>query len=103
MPAKAIPCPCKDDVCKNWLVEPQAAFQGVSFTLAEAKAVAITLNRMEEQMKVALPDITCLHEGEQGEVCEGPVMKIAGPRGPGNRWIRVRCIVDPEHEFEVQR
>ena len=45
--AKAIQCPA----CTNWLVEPQAAFQGVSFTEGEARAVADLLNAMAEVRK----------------------------------------------------
>lgn len=43
--AKAIPCPCNDTICKNWVVSPQAAFQGVRFTKEQAEAVADLLNR----------------------------------------------------------
>lgn len=39
----AIPCPCGK--CGYWLVEPEAALQGVSFTEAQARAVAALLNR----------------------------------------------------------
>lgn len=50
--AKAIPCPCGDAICKNWVVEPQAAFQGVNFTKEEAEAVADLLNRRESPFLV---------------------------------------------------
>lgn len=43
---KAIPCSCGHPVCKNWLVDPVAAFQGVSFTQEQAEAVAVLLNAM---------------------------------------------------------
>lgn len=42
----AMPCPCGHQHCKNWLVEPPAAIQGVSFTEKQAKAVADLLNKM---------------------------------------------------------
>lgn len=40
-------CPCGAAACKSWHVEPVAALQGVSFTQAQAEAVAALLNRME--------------------------------------------------------
>lgn len=43
--ARAIPCPCGDAICKNWLVDPPAYVQGVSFTKEQAEAVAALLNR----------------------------------------------------------
>lgn len=45
----AKPCPCGHPVCKNWFVEPVAAYQGVSFTEEQARAVAALLNVMEEK------------------------------------------------------
>ena len=41
-------CPCGHRSCTNWLVEPVAAFQGVSFTYKQAEAVAELLNQMED-------------------------------------------------------
>jgi hypothetical protein len=40
-------CPCGHKVCKDWHVWPVAAIQGVSFTKAQATAVAELLNAME--------------------------------------------------------
>lgn len=45
---RAIKCPCGSPNCKNWLVDPVAAYQGVSFTEHQAKAVASFLNYLEE-------------------------------------------------------
>ena len=45
---RAGPCPCEDDFCKDWHVEPVAAMQGVKFTEAQAKKVAILLNGPNE-------------------------------------------------------
>lgn len=45
----AFPCPCGHQSCKNWMVSDVAAFQGVSFTEQQARAVAGLLNFMEEQ------------------------------------------------------
>lgn len=43
-PYRAIPCPCSSATCENWLVEPIAAIQGVSFTRSQAEFVAAVLN-----------------------------------------------------------
>lgn len=43
-PYRAIPCPCGAAVCKNWLVDPVAAIQGVAFSQVQAEFVAETLN-----------------------------------------------------------
>ena len=51
MKYKAIPCPCGHPVCKNWLVEPVAALQGVSFTEAQARLTADVLNIFEEDFR----------------------------------------------------
>lgn len=37
---RAQPCPCGDEFCSAWHVEPVAAVQGVTFTEAEAKIAA---------------------------------------------------------------
>ena len=45
----AKPCPCRNDFCKDWHVEPVAAMQGVSFTEEQARAVAEFLNDREKR------------------------------------------------------
>ena len=46
--AKAIKCPCGHPACTAWMVDPQAAIQGISFTEREARAVAELLTKMQE-------------------------------------------------------
>lgn len=48
MKYRAMKCPCGHLVCNNWFVDPVAAVQCVSFTEAQAKAVADFLNRHPE-------------------------------------------------------
>lgn len=45
-PYRAERCPCGHSSCKNWLVWPVAALQGVSFTERQARAVADLLSKM---------------------------------------------------------
>lgn len=42
-------CPCMRRSCRDWHVEPVAALQGVSFTEAQARAVAKLLNDLNNQ------------------------------------------------------
>lgn len=42
----AVRCPCGDGACTSWHVAPIAQVQGVSFTEAQAIAVARCLNGM---------------------------------------------------------
>lgn len=68
---KAIPCPCGHRTCKNWLVDPVAAVQSVSFTEAQAKAVATLLNDMEQNKRTPYqPTYTLRH--------------FSGVNGPGD-------------------
>lgn len=41
---KAVKCGCGDDICKHWHVTDVADVQGVSFTQAQAEAIASLLN-----------------------------------------------------------
>lgn len=43
--SRAIKCPCGHRTCTAWMVDPEAAVQGVLFTEEEAMAVADFLNR----------------------------------------------------------
>jgi hypothetical protein len=43
---RAVPCPCGDDDCKMWHVQPVAATQGVRFTRKQAHLVAAFLNKL---------------------------------------------------------
>lgn len=49
-PYKAEPCPCGQPVCRNWLVWPVAALQGVNFTQSQAEAVTTLLNERAATM-----------------------------------------------------
>jgi hypothetical protein len=40
-----IPCPCGHSACRDWMIRPVAAVQGVSFTKEEAIAVCEAHNR----------------------------------------------------------
>lgn len=51
---RAVPCPCRSPNCKNWLVDPVAGYQGVSFTKKQAETVADVLNAMEEGRPIAI-------------------------------------------------
>ncbi len=44
--AAAVPCPCGHRACKDWMVYPLAAIQGVKFRQDQAEAVAALLNSM---------------------------------------------------------
>ncbi len=55
---RATPCPCGNSSCKNWFVDPVAAFQGVSFTEIQAKAVADFMNRVDWEQSISEEDIS---------------------------------------------
>lgn len=59
---QATRCPCGHRACKDWHVEPVAAFQGVKFTEAQARVVADLLNAMEltAPEPETKPIVTCL-------------------------------------------
>lgn len=43
--SRAIKCPCGHRACTAWMVDPEAAVQGVRFTQEEAELVASLLNK----------------------------------------------------------
>lgn len=60
----AQPCPCGDNRCEDWHVEPVAAYQGVSFTQKQAEAVARLLNSMEQETNRVM-QVTVLDDQSQ--------------------------------------
>lgn len=48
---RAVPCPCGYPSCKSWFVDPVASVQCVSFTEAEARAVAEFMNGVDWEAK----------------------------------------------------
>ena len=49
--SSAVKCPCGSRYCSNWLIQPEAYIQGVSFTERQARAVAETLNRLAAEVQ----------------------------------------------------
>jgi len=44
--SRAVKCPCGSNSCRDWLIDPEAYVQGVSFTQEQAEAVAHLLNSL---------------------------------------------------------
>jgi hypothetical protein len=74
---RASPCPCGHRACTSWHVSWVANVQGVSFTQAQAEAVAELLNRMEKPAAPDVPELVVEFHYDDGDVGAHPLAEVS--------------------------